>query len=92
VKYLLSILLFPFFYLIQTTFVLLFVSEKWVALAYFLSLPVMAGFSWAYFHLFKKTKKNWKLYNLKSSKISAYKSLIDLYEKTIAEISGLLSK
>ncbi|HEY9115054.1 MAG TPA: 1-acyl-sn-glycerol-3-phosphate acyltransferase, partial [Bacteroidales bacterium] len=35
VKYLLSILLFPFFYLIQTTFVLLSVSEKWVALAYF---------------------------------------------------------
>jgi 1-acyl-sn-glycerol-3-phosphate acyltransferase len=92
VKYLLSLLLFPFFYILQIIIFYNLISEKWVALAYLISLPFSAGFSWAYFHFLKKTNKSWNLYRLKSTKPLDYKRLTNFYKRITSEISELLSK
>lgn len=91
VKYILSILLFPIFYLLQTFLVLILIPEKWVALAYFLSLPLTAGFSWVYFNFFVKFRKTIKLSRLESSKPLNYKRLLDLYKQTCTEMNKLVS-
>lgn len=91
VKYLLSILLFPIFYLAQTCLVFIIIPEKWVALAYFFSLPLTARISWAYFHFFIKFRKKLKLKRLKSSNPLKYKRLLDFYNQVCTEINKLVS-
>jgi hypothetical protein len=91
VKYILSILLFPIFYLIQTLLIFIFLTEKWIDLAYFISLPLSAMFSWSYFNFFNKTKRRYKLFRLIISNSLDYKRLKELYSKITEEIKSILS-
>jgi 1-acyl-sn-glycerol-3-phosphate acyltransferase len=91
IKYLLSLFLFPIFYILQTSIMFLFSEENWIPFFYFLSLPLSAMFSWFYFQYYKKVGKRWMYYRLKHFKSNKYNILIDLYDKVTSEISTLLS-
>jgi len=92
VKYLFSILLFPIFYLIQSALFYYFISEKWMTIAYFLSLPLMASISWMYFSFFKKVKNHWRLFWLKIAKPIDYNRLNETYKNISDELKFILTK
>ncbi len=59
VKFVLSFLVFPFFYLIQTIVVYLVFHQFWIVLAYFVSLPLSAAIAWNYAKHFRKFILGW---------------------------------
>ena len=75
-KFVVSAILFPLFYLLQTTLILLSTSS-FVALIYLLSLPVSAIICWRWANFFSYTYNGLR-YLFKS--LSGDKSLIELKE------------
>jgi len=65
VKFVLSSLIFPLFYLIQTLVVFLLSHQLWLTLAYFVSLPLSAAIAWNYAKPFRRFIPEWR--NLRRS-------------------------
>ena len=53
--FVLTMLFFPIFYLIQTTVVWMLLGNGWLALIYFITLPLFAILSWKWKNLFQHT-------------------------------------
>lgn len=89
-RYVLSLFLFPAFYILQSVFFLILVNEKWYVLAYFLSLSLSAAISWRYFQFFKKIRRKWKLVHLKLFNQAEFNNLSELYQKINNAVTNLL--
>mgnify|MGYP001082652081 CR=1 FL=1 len=63
-SFVVSLVAFPLFNIIQTLIFMFFVSGwLWVAL-YFISVPLSGIFAWHYANCFRSNWKNWKIYGL----------------------------
>jgi len=85
--FVLTLVFFPVFYLIQV-FIVLVVFESWpIALGYFLSLPLFAIIAWKWFNLFKRTVLS--LRKIKFSKTNDFKEASLIYDNIMQQTSGL---
>ena len=85
--FVLTLVFFPVFYLIQV-FIVLAVFESWpIALGYFLSLPLFAIIAWKWFNLFKRTVLS--LRKIKFSKTNDFKEASLIYDNIMQQTSGL---
>jgi len=75
VKYVLSLVVFPVFYLIQTLAVLLVISPIWIGFTFMISLPIAGIYAHLYFSGFKRYLLQCKLWIIKLVKREAYKKI-----------------
>lgn len=68
VKFALSLLLFPLFYIIQILLAGWLLQWGWIPVIYFASLPISAIIAWYYAKFFKKTMRLFRLFKGKYSK------------------------
>jgi 1-acyl-sn-glycerol-3-phosphate acyltransferase len=59
-KFVVSLLAFPFFYLLQTGVVYLLFRQFWITVAYAVSLPVSAAIAWHHARLFRSIVSGWR--------------------------------
>ncbi len=86
VKFVLSSLIFPFFYLIQIIVVYLLFHQPWLALAYFVSLPLSAAIAWNYVKLFRKFVLEWRYLKRSLKKDTVLLKARELYSVLLAEM------
>jgi len=67
-KFVVSLLAFPLFYLIQSIAVYGLYHLFWLALAYLVSLPLSAAIAWNYAKIFRKFVSEWRYLRKKSGK------------------------
>jgi len=77
VKFVISMILFPLFYLIQTLMVSFLPLSGFYTAGYFLSLPVSGAFAFYYANSVKKLRTGWKFFILHSRKDKQLLSLSD---------------
>lgn len=83
-KFVLTMLLFPLFYLIETGIFYAF-SQNWRhTLIFFVLLPVSAVLSWQWFRLYRKTKREWRFFVYKTKGSKTFESLLNLYNELIS--------
>jgi hypothetical protein len=73
--FVISLVIFPVFYLIQLIFVILFVQQWWFWILYALSLPASAAFALDYAAYFTKFKERLKWLKFKSRHKKTYQNL-----------------
>lgn len=76
VKYVLSLVIFPVFYLIQAIIALLVISQKWIGLAFLFSLPLAGIYAYFYFHSFRGFLLQSRLWFLKLTKRKEIKKIL----------------
>ncbi len=85
--FVLTLVFFPVFYLVQT-FIVLAVFDSWpIALGYFFSLPLFAIISWKWFYLFKRTVLS--LRKIKFYKSKDFKEASLLFDNIMQQTSSL---
>jgi len=89
VKFVLSFLVFPIFYLLQTLVVFLIFSPSWIALAYFVSLPLSAAIAWNYAKLFRKFILGWRYVKRNLGKDSTLQKAKKLYSDLQIEMDNV---
>ncbi len=85
VKFVLSSLFFPLFYLIQTLVVFLLFHQPWITLAYFVSLPVSAAITWNYVKIFRRFTQEWRYLKRSLKKDPLLLKTRELYSELFAE-------
>ncbi len=89
VKFVLSFLVFPIFYFLQTLVVYLIFSPSWIALAYFVSLPLSAVIAWNYTKLFRKFILGWRFVKRNLRKDPMLQKTRKLYQEMMAEMDRI---
>ena len=89
VKFALSSLFFPLFYLIQTLVVFLLFHKPWLTLAYFVSLPLSAAIAWNYTKLFRKFVFGWRYVNRNIRKDPMLQKARKLYPELMTEMGRI---
>ncbi len=89
VKFVLSFLVFPIFYLIQTLVVYLVFHRPWITLAYFVSLPLSAAIAWNYARLFHQFVQGWHYLKRSLVKDPLLKKAKGLHSGFMAEIKTI---
>lgn len=88
VIFVLTLILFPLFYLLQTVAVWLLSGSGWIAIVYFITLPLFAIISWKWKNLFQQTIINFrKIKFINSSKGGRAK---DLFSNISQHINNLI--
>ncbi len=90
-NFVISLLLFPLFHLIQTGIFYLFVRQPWYTLVYFISLPLTGLFAFRYYILFKKFRARWRYTKLNHRKTPEIKKLQDLHRFFISLTARIIS-
>ncbi len=85
VKFVLSSLFFPLFYLIQTLVFYMLIHQPWITLAYFVSLPLSAAIAWNYVKLFRKFVLEWRYLKRSLKKDAVLLKARELYSELLAE-------
>ncbi len=85
VKFVLSSLIFPLFYLVQTFVVYELFQQPWLTLAYFVSLPLSAAITWNYVKLFRKFVLEWRYLKRSLKKDTLLLKARELYSELLAE-------
>lgn len=85
VKFVLSSLFFPLFYLIQTLVVFLLFHKPWLTLAYFVSLPLSAAIAWNYAKLFRRFIPEWRYLKRSLYKDTVLLKAREQYSELLAE-------
>ena len=91
VKFVLSMLLFPIFYLIQTLLVSFLPLSGIYTAGYFLSLPVSGAFAFYYAGSVKKLRTGWRFFLLHARKDKQLLSLSDIHNSIITEMDEIFS-
>ena len=91
VKFVLSMLLFPIFYLIQTLLVSFLPLSGFYTAGYFLSLPVSGAFALYYANRVKKLRTGWRVLLLHTRKDKQLLSLSDIHNSIITEMDEIFS-
>ncbi len=91
VKFILSMLLFPIFYLIQTLLVSFLPISGFYTAGYFLSLPVSGAFAFYYANNVKKLRTGWRFFLLHTKKDKQLLSLSDIHNSIITEMDEIFS-
>ncbi|MBE9512217.1 MAG: 1-acyl-sn-glycerol-3-phosphate acyltransferase [Bacteroidetes bacterium] len=91
VKFVLSMILFPLFYLIQTLLVSFLPLSGFYTAGYFLSLPVSAAFAFYYSNSVKKLKTGWRFVLLRAKKDQQLLSLSNIHNSIITEMDKIFS-
>ncbi len=86
VKFGLSSLIFPLFYLIQTLAVFLLFHQLWLTLAYFASLPLSAAIAWNYAKLFRRFIQEWRYLKRSLKKDPLLLKARELYPELMTEM------
>jgi len=89
VKFVLSSLFFPLFYLIQTFVVYALFHQPWLTLAYFVSLPFSAAITWNYVRLFRRFIQDWRYLKRNLIKDAVLLKALELYSELLAEIDRI---
>ena len=89
VKFALSSLSFPLFYLIQTLVVFLLFHQPWLTLTYFVSLPLSAAIAWNYTKLFHRFIPEWRYLKRSLSKDAMLLKTRELYPELLAEMDRI---
>ena len=87
-KFLLSLLLFPFFNVLQALIVKIFFSWTVTGL-YFLSVPLSGVMAYYWIRSFRKTRMNWTYKIQKRSSNRHFKNMLDHYETLIRWLRSL---
>ena len=80
-KFVLTMVLFPVTYLLQTIAVRLVFGEGWVVWGYLVSLPISAALAWNYSKLFKRFRKNFNYLRHRKKNTPAFKEAMKLWSK-----------
>jgi len=89
VKFALSSLAFPLFYLIQTLVVFLLFHQPWLALAYFVSLPLSAAIAWNYANLFSRFIQGWRYLKRSLKKDPLFLKAREFYPELMTEMGRI---
>jgi 1-acyl-sn-glycerol-3-phosphate acyltransferase len=89
VKFGLSSLIFPLFYLIQTLVVFLLFHQLWLTLAYFASLPLSAAIAWNYAKLFRRFIQEWRYLKRSLKKDPLLLKARELYPELMTEMGRI---
>jgi len=89
VKFALSSLIFPFFYLLQTLVVFLLFHRPWLTLAYFISLPLSAAIAWNYAKLFHRFIPEWRYLKRSFKKDPLLLKARELYPELMTEMGRI---
>lgn len=81
VKFVLSIFIFPIFYLIQSLLFFILSPSFWIGLCLTISLPLSGIFAYYYFSCFTNLRMKWKVWLFKSKRKSKYKNAINIKEQ-----------
>ncbi len=84
VKFVLSSLIFPLFYLILTLMFYLLFHQPWLTLAYFVSLPLSAAIAWNYTKLFRRFIQDWRYLKRNLIKDTVLLKARQLYSELLA--------
>jgi len=86
-KFVLSLVVFPLFYIILSVLFFVFSASFWYGLILTLSLPITGAFALYYFSSLVATKIKWKLWLLKRTKPATYKEI----QKTKAAMDQIIN-
>jgi 1-acyl-sn-glycerol-3-phosphate acyltransferase len=89
VKFVLSSLFFPLFYLIQTLVFYLLFHQPWLTLAYFVSLPLSAAIAWNYVNLFRRFIQEWRYLKRSLKKDPLLLKARELYPELMTEMGRI---
>ncbi len=90
-KFVVSMLVFPIFYILQTVIFALLCEVNWFFWIYLLSLPVSAAFSWWWNSGFKCSKKQWKFFSLSKKTNPVFVQMIEEYNLIIEKTDRVVS-
>ncbi len=88
-KFVVSLLSFPLFYLIQSIAVYGLYHLFWLALAYLVSLPLSAAIAWNYAKIFRKFVSEWRYLRKKSGKDPRLAEAEEIYHFFMAEMDKI---
>jgi 1-acyl-sn-glycerol-3-phosphate acyltransferase len=83
-KFVLTMLLFPLFYVIETGIFYFLTGDTVKSLLFFIFLPVSAVLSWQWYRLFRKFKREFRFFAFKTKGSKVFKSLLNLYDELIS--------
>lgn len=89
-KFVLALLIFPLFYLIQSVLLLILIKPIWAGLLVILSMPFSGMFAHSWFSSFFQLKKIWRLWLFKKSNQNLYKEIDETKTALDQIISELL--
>ena len=89
-KFVISLLSFPVFYIIQVTLVLLITKNWELGLGYLLMLPITASFAWWWRQAFNTVRVGWRYRILSSKKNVVFIEMQQLYDKIISWTNGIV--
>ena len=89
-KFVISLLSFPIFYIIQFLIVLLISSNWEIAIVYLVSLPLLAPVAWWWQRFFILTKTGWKYLTALSRKNKDFIEMIKLYDEIIMRADNII--
>jgi len=89
-SFVVSLVAFPLFNIIQTVIFMLFVPDwSWI-IAYFISIPLSGIFAWHYSSCFSANWKDWKTYRLFSQKKQSMVQIQDDYRAIIKTLTSIV--
>ncbi len=89
-KFVLSLFLFPLFYVIEILIVGWASNWEWITVIYFVSLPVSAAIAWNYAKFYKKTVKIFRFFKAKTSGDKTFEEARKLQKEITSSMDKLL--
>ena len=91
-KFVISLLTFPIFYIIQSLIVLLIFNDWGITLIYLVSLPLTAPIAWWWREFFNRIKVGWSYQTLSMKKNKEFIKMQNLYNGIIKRADNILQK
>jgi 1-acyl-sn-glycerol-3-phosphate acyltransferase len=89
-SFVISLVAFPFFNLLQTIILMFFISSWIWIIGYFISVPVSGIFAWYYKTCFKSNAKDWKIFRLFHTKKPEMDDLSRKYKSFIQTFASIV--
>ena len=83
IRYVISLLSFPVFYIIQSIAVLIIFADWKIGLVYFISLPLSASFAWCWYNTISTIRAGWNYRKILMSKDNNFNEMQKLYDEII---------
>ena len=90
-KFVVSMIAFPLFHLLQTFVVYLLTAPVWMSWAYLISLPLMGAVAWFWYDGFKSLKKQWKFFGLSNKQKPDFVKMMADYQSIIEQADAIVS-
>lgn len=91
ITFVISLLSFPIFYIIQSVAVLIIFNDWIIAFVYFLSLPLSASFAWCWYNTFNMLKTGWNYRKIIIRKDNNFNEMQKLYDEIILFGDSIMS-